>query len=123
MTRTRADRHNNPTAVTTDLARQAGLHLGVDYEIGDTFPGSSPSLITARILGGGSAGGGAGDPVPVTIRLIDKVGFQTKSGGPRWTYINLPDFVWVGLTVELKRKVIGWMYKHEGGTELLKYFT
>lgn len=104
----RTDRHNNPTAFTTDVARAAGLKEGVDYAIGDAFP-NNPSLKTARLLG---------DPIDTTIRVIDTIGFQTSSGKPRWDYINIPRSQWNALSYEQKKGVIAKMYAHEGGTQL-----
>jgi hypothetical protein len=78
----RTDRHNNPTAFTTDIAKLAGLTLGVDYEQGDSFGGGK--YFTARLLG---------DAVQTTIRVIDRIGFTTSSGSPRWTYTDsIPNF-------------------------------
>jgi hypothetical protein len=108
----RTDRHRNPAAFTVDLAKQAGLKLGVDYLVGDPFPGGR--FFTAKLLG---------DPVEITIRLIDRVGFFTKTGAQRWSYAAWPQFAWLALPVEVKRQVIGWMYQHEGGTELRALFT
>ena len=106
----RTDRHNNPTAFTTAIARQAKLVEGVDYEVGDPFDGG----ITARLLG---------DPVEITIRVIDRIGFRTRQGGPRWVYINMPQFVWDSLTLPIRRRVVGDMYEHEGGTEMKGLFS
>lgn len=108
----RTDANRNPAAFTTDIAKQAGLVLGMDYEAGDPFPAPS-NLVTARILG---------DPVAVTIRVIDRIGYFTKSGTPRWVYIALPRFIWMGLSQEQKRDVIGFHYQHEGGTEMRGLF-
>lgn len=110
----RTDRHNNPTAFTTDIAKNAGLKLGVDYVAGDSFP-NNPNLKTAKILG---------DPVETTIKVIDKIGFFTQSGKPRWTYVNsIPQAKnWDNLSYEQKKNVIRQMYAHEGGSQLLKYF-
>lgn len=108
----RTDTHNNPTALTTDLARQAGLALNKDYEIGEAFPGDT-TFHTARLLG---------DPIALTIRVIDEVGFYTSSGKKRWIHTAIPDFVWHSLSYELKKKVIGWMYKQEGGVKLRDLF-
>lgn len=108
----RTDRHNNPAAITTDLAKQAGLKLGVDYEIGDPFP-NNKKLFTARLKG---------EPVMLTIFVIDRVGYYTKAGLQRWSYIALPDFIWKSLSFDMKKKVVAFHYKHEGGTELKKYF-
>ncbi len=109
---TRADRHNNPAAFTTDLAKQAGLRQGIDYEDGDLFPPPS-TLMTAKILG---------DPIALTIQLINAVGYYTKSGRPRWTYIAIPDFVWAVCPLEVKKQIIHFHYEHEGGTELAHLF-
>ncbi len=108
----RTDKHHNPCAITTDLAKQAGLILGKDYEIGDAFP-KNFNFYTAKILG---------DPIAITIKVIDKVGYYTKSGGLRWIYIALPDFLWHSLTYEEKKAVIAFHYKQEGGTEMKGLF-
>lgn len=108
----RTDSHKNPTAFTTDMAHQAGLVLGVDYEVGDAFPGN-PVLKTARLLG---------DPIAITVKVINAVGFHTKTGLNRWTYISLPGFVWSALNFNEKRDVIGYMYQHEGGTAMVSLF-
>ena len=105
----RTDRHNNPTAFTVDLAKQAKLEPGVDYIPGDQFVGG----VTARILG---------DAVEVTSKLIDAVGFLTKAGSPRWAYITMPKFVWDALNADTRRRLIGWMYRHEGGTAMNHMF-
>lgn len=109
----RTDRHNNPAAITVDVAKQGGLVEGVDYEIGDKFPDPS-RLRTARLLG---------DPVQLTIQVIDKIGYYTKAGGQRWTYIGIPKFIWDALEPPVKKKVIGFHYEHEGGTEMKGLFT
>jgi hypothetical protein len=108
----RTDSHNNPAAFTTDIAEQAGLVYGVDYTAGDAFPGN-PALHTARL---------AGDPVQLTIRVIDAIGFYTKTGGQRWVYIGIPKFVWDALEPPEKRDVIGFMYGHEGGVTMRPLF-
>lgn len=107
----RTDRNNNPAAFTTDIAKQAGLLEGTDYVAGDPFP--SGTLVTAKILG---------DPVQTTIRVIDAIGYYTKMGATRWTYIALPKFVWDALTPAEKKQVIGFHYQHEGGTEMKSLF-
>lgn len=114
----RTDRNNNPAAFTTDIAREAGLVLGTDYEQGDPFVvpvrGMPPiTLYTAKLLG---------DPIALTIHVIDKIGYYTNTGIERWTYIALPKFVWDSLTPELKKAVIGFHYQHEGGIELKGLF-
>ncbi len=111
--RTRADRNRNPAAFTTDVAIAAGLVLNKDYKVGDPFP--APSILYTAYL--------INDPVGATIRVIDKLGFETKTGEARWTYINIPDFLWMSLSRDMKRRVIARMYKHEGGVELLPLFS
>lgn len=108
----RTDKNNNPAAFTTEIARQAGLEFGTDYVAGDVFPPPS-TLITARLLG---------DPVAITIRVIDAIGYYTKSGMRRWDYIAIPHFVWAALTPDQKRDVIGFHYQHEGGTAMRGLF-
>lgn len=109
----RTDAHNNPTAFTTDVAQNAGLQENVDYVQGDSFTAGLHVYYTARLLG---------DPIEITIRVIDKIGYQTRLGYARWTYINLPKFVWDALTHDQKRDVIGYHYQHEGGTEMRHLF-
>lgn len=108
----RTDRNMNPAAFTVDIAKQAGLVLGTDYVAGDPFPSPS-TLVTAKLLG---------DPVAITIRVIDAIGYYTKQGNPRWTYIALPKFVWDSLTPNLKKQVIAFHYSKEGGVELKPLF-
>lgn len=112
MSAARTDRNNNPAAITTDIAAQGGLALGTEYEVGDKFPDPS-NLHTARLLG---------DPIQLTIRVIDKIGYYTKAGGQRWTYIAMPTFVWNALDPPTRKKVIGFHYQHEGGTEMKALF-
>lgn len=111
--RYRTDRHNNPCALTTDIAKQAGLRLNVDYEIGEPFTESGTKCNTARLNG---------DPVEKTIKIIDAIGFYTKKGQQRWIYIGIPKFVWDSLDFQTKKEVIAFMYQHEGGTEMKGLF-
>jgi len=108
----RTDENRNPTAFTTDLAKEARLILGVDYVQGTGFlAGSNPyPYYTAHILG---------DPIDVTRRLIDAVTFYTHAGSPRWTYIALPQWAWKQLNPV---DVIGYMYMREGGREMRHLF-
>ncbi len=108
----RTDANNNPAAFTTDIAKQAGLELNVDYVAGDPFPAPS-TLVTAKLLG---------DPIAITIRVIDKIGYFTHLGNPRWVYIALPKFLWMSLTSDQKRDVVGYHYKMEGGTAMRDLF-
>lgn len=110
----RTDRHNNPTAFTTDLARQAGLRLGVDYEIGDQFKAPDGRVYyTARLLG---------DPIEITIRVIDRVGFFTKSGKKRWIHTAMEKEKWDSLSRKEKVQVIAEMYRREGGRRMWGLF-
>ncbi len=114
----RTDSHNNPTAFTTDVAKEGGLHLGKDYTVGDPFTTKGPASIfhTARLIG---------DPLAITIRVIDVLGFYFGSGGrqvSRWGYITMPAFTWRELSAPQKRDVIGWMYQREGGETMRHLF-
>jgi hypothetical protein len=109
----RTDDNNNPAAFTTDIAKQAGLILGQDYQTGTPFPPPEDHLFTAHLLG---------DPVQLTIRVIDAVGYYTQSGSPRWAYISIPKFIWDSLTPPQKRDIVGFHYQHEGGTLMRSLF-
>lgn len=106
----RTDRNRNPVAFTTDLAKQAKLKLNVDYRQGDPF---NEGFHTAYLIG---------DPVDITIRVIDKLGFYTKDGSLRWSYLGLPYGLWKSFDYHSKTAVIGWMYKNEGGIEMKGLF-
>ena len=106
----RTDRHNNPTAMTTDVAKTLGLVEGVDYTAGDAFDGG----VTARLIG---------DPVAITIKGLDasaaspdRSAFYTKSGGQRWTHTAISDKDWSALSLDAKKAVVASMYQKEGGS-------
>lgn len=109
----RTDINNNPTAFTTDIAKEAGLKLGVDYAQGDPFQAGEMTLYTAKLIG---------DPVALSIRVIDAIGFYTSLGSMRWSYIAIPHYIWLALDAPQKRDVIGFMYQREGGTAMRKFF-
>ncbi len=109
----RTDKHRNPCAITTDLAKQAGLKLGKEYEVGDPFP-NVPQLTTAKFLG---------DPIAITLKVIDKVGFYTKDGRQRWSYIAIPKSLWDSLLITQQLKALAFMYQREGGTEMKNLFS
>ena len=109
----RTDEHRNPTAFTTDVARTAGLIEGVDYERGAPFQANGTTLYTAKLLL---------NPIETTLRVLDNAGFYTKHGAPRWVYIGIPQFVWDTLDRAAKVRVIGFMYGHEGGTQMKALF-
>ena len=110
----RTDRHNNPVAMTTDVAKTLGLVEWVDYTVWDPFnTGKWRVLYTARLNG---------DGLQTTIKALDtaakdpnKKAFYTQWGGQRWTYIGLSDEEWLSKTPEEKAQVIATMYKNEGG--------
>ena len=107
----RTDNNNNPAAVTTDVAAM-GLLKDTEYVAGDPFPAPS-NLVTARLIG---------DPVALTIKLIDAIGYFTKAGQPRWVYIAIPTATWRALSPGDKRDVVGFHYFHEGGTAMRDLF-
>lgn len=108
----RTDNNNNPAAFTVAIAQQAGLILGTDYNVGDPFPGNTGQY-TARLLG---------DSIQLTIKVIDAIGYYTKTGQPRWIYIAIPSFVWKQLTYGQKRDIIGFHYQNEGGVTMRELF-
>jgi hypothetical protein len=113
MAEARTDRNNNPAAITTDIAKQGGLVEGTDYVQGDPFTVGPNTYFTAKLIG---------DPVQLTIRVIDRIGYYTRLGQQRWSYVGIPQFVWNSLDPPMKKKVIGFHYKNEGGTEMLQLF-
>jgi hypothetical protein len=110
----RTDRHNNPTAMTTELAAEAGLIDGEDYVRGDSFRGpDGKTYYTAKFLG---------DPVATSIRAMDQVGLYTQSGRTRWTYLKrIPAAAkWARLTYQEKAGIVFKMYRMEGGSGQLE---
>jgi hypothetical protein len=106
----RTDRHNNPTAMTTEFASQGGLVEGRDFVRGDSFKGpDGKTYYTAKLLG---------DPIDITIKAIDQGGIYTKSGQARWAYINrIPKANhWAAMTHQQKAAIVGKMYRMEGGS-------
>jgi murein DD-endopeptidase MepM/ murein hydrolase activator NlpD len=84
-----------------------GLQQGVDYVAGDPFPNNS-NLRTAKFIG---------DPIKTSIKAIDKGGFYTATGKPRWSYLNNISGIntWSQMTYDQKAQVIAQMYHYEGG--------
>lgn len=109
----RTDDNNNPTAFTTAIAEQAGLELGTEYETGTVFLAAGIGYHTAKLIG---------DPIALTIKVIDKIGFKNLQGRPRWVYVNFFHFVWLSFTYEQKLDTIGAMYQNEGGTAMRHLF-
>ena len=110
----RTERNNNPTAMTTDVAKMLGWELGVDYEIWDSFTTSSwQTLYTAKLIG---------DPIETTIRLIDRWiangidPFYRANWQWRWSYISsiwITKDKWLKMTDAEKADVIKKMLQHE----------
>ena len=108
----RTDDNRNPAAFTTDIAKQAKLVEGTDYVQGTQFP-NGEQLWTAKLLG---------DPVALTIHVIDAIGFYNHEGAQRWDYIAWPKFLWMQMTPPAKRDAIGFMYEREGGIAMRDLF-
>jgi len=107
----RTDRHANPTAFTTDIAKLAGLKEGVDYVAGDPF--SNGQFKTAKLLK---------DPVKTTIQVIDKIGFFTQNGKQRWSHTAIPQSQWNKMSYEQKKNVVKQMYQKEGNKGILNQY-
>lgn len=112
----RTDRHNNPTALTVDVAKTLGMVKGVDYVDGDPFDGG----VTAKLIG---------NPYSVTIKALDNAAsdpnisaFYTNSGKQRWTHTAITDKDWSKLSPEGKKAVISSMYNREGGSGFLMQY-
>jgi hypothetical protein len=109
----RTDRHNNPTAMTTDVAKTLGLKEGVDYTVGDPFQAGDTTLYTANLLG---------DGVQTTVKALDlaakdksKQAFYTNSGNQRWSHTAVSDESWNRMTNQQKTDLVLEMYQKEGG--------
>lgn len=122
----RTDRHLNPVALTTAVAKSLGWKQGTDYEVGDSFKTESGSVLhTARLKvpEGMSA-------LEFTKKKFDDSYnsgadvFYTKSGQPRWTHTALKKEDWQKMDDNAKLSTIAKMYKNEGGSgELSKGVT
>ena len=110
----RTERNNNPTAMTTDVAKSLWLVLGVDYEVWDPFTtASGQTLYTARLLW---------DPIETTIKALDNWArnpnthaFYTARWGKRWTHTAMSDEAWLALSNEQKREIVYQMLQREWG--------
>ena len=110
----RTDRNNNPAAFTTDIAAQAGLRLGTDYVKGDPFDaGAGHVLYTAKLIG---------NPIDLTIKVIDAIGYYTAHGQQRWNYIGIPPEIWKSLDKRGKTRAVQFHYRREGGVAMQKLF-
>jgi hypothetical protein len=95
------------------LAQEGGLVEGTDYTQGDAFESGGRTYYTAKLLG---------DPVALTIKVIDEVGFYSEPPHARWNYIAIPHALWMSLNTIQKSYVIGWMYSQEGGVAMRNLF-
>lgn len=109
----RTERNNNPTAMTTDVAKSLWLVEWVDYTIWDPFTsGSGSTLYTAKLLW---------DPVETTIKALDTAAstgrwaFYTSGWKQRWSHTAMSDQKWLSLSDEEKRNVILNMLQKEWG--------
>jgi len=114
----RTDRHNNPTAMITAVAKQGGLVEGQDYVQGDSFVGGDGrTYYTATLLG---------DAYEKTRKVIDNIGFTTQAGGKRWTYTDINNDQWRSMDQNQKNQYIERMYndyeKGDGGLLLSNYY-
>lgn len=107
----RTDRNNNPTAMTTDVAKTLWLVEWVDYVKWDVFPNNS-NLFSAKLIG---------DPIQQTIKALDtaianwKRAFYTQWGQQRWTHTGMSNEQWQGMNNEQKVATVVKMYHNEWG--------
>jgi hypothetical protein len=108
----RTERNNNPTAMTTDVAKSLWWVEWVDYIQWDSFKTwDGRTLYTAKLIG---------DPIETTIKLLDNAAsswrwaFYTKWWAKRWTHTAMSDKDWLALTPEQKQNVVLQMLQREG---------
>lgn len=111
--RARTDRHNNPIAVTTAVCRESNLVAGKDYEEGDPFTVGNLTLYTARFLG---------DPIQLSLRVLDSATYFTHHGTPRWTYMCITPKLWKSFSDTQRKLTVAEHYQHESGTEMKGLF-
>lgn len=108
----RTERNNNPTAMTTDVARSLWLVEWIDYTVWDPFQSGSWTLYTAKLLW---------DPIETTIKALDTAAstgrwaFYTSGWKQRWTHTAMSDAKWLWLSNEEKKQVVLDMLKREWG--------
>lgn len=121
----RTERNNNPTAMTTDVAKMLGWVLWVDYEIWDSWTSADWRVYyTAKLIW---------DPIETTIRLIDRWiangidPFYRANWQGRWSYISkiwVTKDKWLNMSPSEKANVIAQMLKYEWGSmENMLYYT
>lgn len=108
----RTERNNNPTAMTTDVAKTLWLVEWVDYVKWDSFKTSTWTLYTAKLLW---------DPIETTIKALDtavangKNAFYTQSWWQRRSHTAMSNEQWKSLSDEQKRNVVLKMLQNEWG--------
>lgn len=121
----RTERNNNPTAMTTDVAKMLWWVLWEDYEIWDSFVTSSwQTLYTAKLIW---------DPIETTVRLIDRWiengidPFYRANWQWRWSYISkiwITKEKWQQMSPSEKAEVIKKMLQYEWWSlENMSYYT
>lgn len=107
----RTERNNNPTAMTTDVAKSLWWVEWVDYVQWDSFQtGDWRTLYTAKLIG---------DPIETTIKLLDNAAntwrwaFYTKWWAKRWTHTGMSDAERLKLSPEEKKNVVLKMLQRE----------
>ena len=121
----RTERNNNPTAMSTDVAKMLWGVLGVDYEIWDSWTSADWRVYyTAKLIG---------DPIETTIRLIDRWiangidPFYRANWQGRWSYISkigITKAKWQQMSPAEKAEIIKKMLQYEGGSmENMLYYT
>jgi len=108
----RTERNNNPTAMTTDVAKSLWMVEGVDYVQWDAFKTKNWTVLyTAKLIG---------DPIETTIRAFDnavangKNIFYTSKWWQRWSHTAMTNDQWGKLTKQQKRNVVLSMLQKEG---------
>ena len=109
----RTERNNNPTAMTTDVAKSLWGVEWEDYVQWDSWTNDKwQTFYTAKLLG---------DPIETTIRLLDRAAetgrwaFYTKAWWQRWTHTAMSDADWLKLSPEEKQWVVLKMLQREWG--------
>ncbi len=109
----RTERNNNPTAMTTDVAKSLWMVEWVDYVRWDSFKDKYwKTLYTAKLLG---------DPIQTTIDGFNAAAsrwtpiFYTRDWAQRWTHTAMSNEEWLALSDEQKAWVIAQMLQREGG--------
>lgn len=107
----RTERNNNPTAMTTDVAKSLWMVEGVDYIQGDSFTTEDGKVLyTAQLIG---------DPIETTIKAFDNAAanwigiFYTAKWWQRWKHTAMSNDQWLAMNDEQKRQTILNMLQRE----------